>query len=174
MILIHLIAVLILNPQRGSGPAAGGAISQHRINEMAAAFLAVRREILQSDRMRMQGETLPAYCLKITKPLPAENTKSYELRLKDYEWSLKKLDTAKLILPLLPKLQNTSPANIAIWDRIYRQLKYLPDRLQKVHKAIDLAKKKHDGISMNKLGSELLLTIQLDVAVYDLLRDALP
>lgn len=168
------LSAMPLNSRAVSSAGQLNSIDQHHINEAAAACLTVRRDILENGHQRQPGETLPHYCIRIARPLPTESRNAYRLRLSGYEKSLAKLGGPELRLTKPPNLLNTLPANIAIWDRICRQLNYLPDRLQKVHRSIDTAIKKHDEISVHELGIQLLATIRFDIAVYDLLRDALP
>lgn len=167
-----LMVSLLFNLQSSLSSETKASISQKQINEMAALFLQVRRDILENGRIRKPGETVPAYCQKIAKPLQAETNEFYLLRLSFYDKSLNRLIDKKLDFSNRPKLIDTSPENVVIWDHMCRQLKYLPARLRKVHQAIEFAKKKNSDLIANELSKQLLVTIQFNIGIYDLLRDA--
>ncbi len=176
---ILLIYVLLLGGI-GCTPAEGQTqafLTQRRINDYSAALEKCRRSLLVSPGLRKQGETLPAYILRIAARLPGEDSAGYLKRENSYIDILQEASDSTASARVVPALKDTSAANVTLWKRAARDLGYLPKRMAQVRSAEGSASvqpaAQHGGPAP-ALATEMLTTIQLVIDAFSNLRDARP
>jgi len=149
-------------------------VTQHRINEMAAALDRARVALLEEPGLRQEGETLPGYLHRIAAPLPGEKPASYRIRIEGYLDALAQATDSTAPIRRVPALQEAGEANRLLWQKIARSVGYLPRRMVKLHAAWKETLSKPSAAGYSTLGAELTQTLTLMIVALNDLRDTRP
>ncbi len=127
-----------------SQPAA--TITQHRINELAAALERGRYALVEDVGLRGPNETLDAYLTRLIAPLPGEKPNRWKTRLESYVAALTRATEETATGRHIPALRDTGADNRRLWQRASQDLSHLPDRLTRLQAAWkDAQKTANDG-----------------------------
>jgi hypothetical protein len=151
----------------------GKPTSQRRINDYAAAIERCRRELLEEPKLRLPGETLPAYIARICSPLPGETRTAYLHRAAGYVRSIEKAAVAADSGKVMPTLVHADATNTAHWTRITKDIGYFDRRVDHVRDAWNRVEHSPD-LKADAFSAEVLTTLQLMIDAYGHLRDAAP
>ncbi len=173
LVVVCIAAVVCGNASRCRAQQ-GPAVSQRKINEMAASLDRCRRTLIETPAIRQQGETLPAYIQRISAPLVGESKTGYLKRVSSYVRALARTanETASFRVP--PTLKHADAANQSLWQRATRDISYLPKRMDHVAAAWSHAEQHTEPEQTKALATEILETVQLMIDAYTNLRDAAP
>jgi hypothetical protein len=149
-------------------------VTQHRINEMAAALERARVALIEETGLRQDGETLPGYLHRIAAPLPGEKPASYRIRIEGCLNALAQATDATAPIRRVPALQEAGEANRVLWQKIARSVGYLPRRMVKLHAAWKETLSKPNAADYSALGTELTQTLTLMIVALNDLRDTRP
>jgi hypothetical protein len=149
-------------------------VTQHRINEMAAALERARVALLEEPGLRQEGETLPGYLHRLAMPLPGEKPSSYRTRIEGYLNALAQATDATASIRRVPTLLEAGEANRLLWQKIARSVGYLPRRMVKLHAAWKETLSKPNAAGFSALGTEMTQTLALMIVALNDLRDARP
>jgi len=146
-------------------------VTQHCINRWAAAADDVRHAIVVDTGLRLPGEQLDAYLRRIALPLPNEMSQAYQKRIAGYFTAFQKANADLSQIRALPTLQNRTPTNLHTWQQIVRDAHSLPRQLRFLQ--IDWMRRNTTQGRLH-FARQFDATTNLYIALYDLLRDALP
>jgi hypothetical protein len=150
-----------------------GNMTQHRINEWAAALENARIALIEGTGLRHAGESLPSYLDRIAVPLPGESPAVYRARIARYLAALTQVTTATASARRLPRLSDADPANRQRWIRATQALSYLPTHLERLCVAWQ-ARTQADSPAAHLFPAELHECLNLIIAALAELRDAYP
>ncbi|WP_044949070.1 hypothetical protein [Chthonomonas calidirosea] len=166
--LCYLVAMACLLP---AACAEAMVVTQRCINQWAAAADDVRHAIVVDTGLRLPGEQLDAYLRRIALPLPNETPQAYQKRITAYFTAFQKANAHLSQIRELPTLQARTSTNLRIWQQIVLDAHSAPRQLHFLQ--IDWTRR-------NRAQGRLHFALQFDattnlyIALYNLLRDALP
>jgi hypothetical protein len=157
-----------------SAPASPAApITQHRINELAAALETARLNLIENTGLRRPGESLAAYLDRVVMPLPGESRPAYQARCAGYLTALAHAAAATASARRMPRLRDSSPANHQRWERATDALSYLPTHLDRLRAAWRHPPERNSPPPRALVG-ELRACLNFVIAALADLRDAYP
>jgi hypothetical protein len=173
-----------LLPQRVTAePMDGEALSQRRINELAASLQRARLALIENTGLRRPQEPLLAYFLRIVEIGSGEADQAYQARIKGYMETLTVAEKDTASLRTLPTLRHNAPANQRQWQQAIGALHLLPARIQKIRalwQALQQKERAQQQEQANRqspyrrLGMEFTQAMELILVAYNALRDAEP
>lgn len=110
-----LVMALVLTGAFACAQAPCPIITQHRVNEMAAALDQLHRSLVDDPHARMPGEPIEAYCLRMAGKLPKEAPAVWQKRQALWQRLIQSAARATkcLVMPVKPHI--TSAANLSQW-----------------------------------------------------------
>lgn len=149
------------------------AITQRRINEMAATLQRAQKALIEETRLRKNNEYLDKYFARIALQLPGEKLDRYDSRIEGYLHSLSDAEKTTRELHAQPTLHDKSDGNRKLWEVVSVSLSSLPVKMEK----LKLSWKQTKSVASGKgssLGAELTQTLRFIKTAYDALRNARP
>ena len=110
-----LAAAFMLTAGLACGQAPCPVMTQHRINEMAASLDQLHRSLVDDPHLRLPGESINAYCLRMASKLPKESPAEWQNRQALWQRLVLSAARATQCLRTAAKPHNTSAANLSLW-----------------------------------------------------------
>jgi len=156
-----------------SGPAA---LTQRRINEIAAALESAHSALIEGMGTRHPGELLPETFAHLAAKLPQETPAQHKARVERYLAILSRAVAASAPLRRMPALNDTSAGNRQVWQRAVQALDTLASyaarlRAQWPH---ELPKLSSPVAKPDSFDTDLAHAVWLVTGALRALRDAQP
>ncbi len=163
----------------------GTALTQRRINELAAVLQRARLALIEDTGLRRPQEPLPAYFSRIVGVGYGEAAPARVARIEGYIAALARAAQDTASIRQVPGLRNNDAANLQCWQRAVHALTLFPTRITKARAAWhDLRREETRNWQSSKmevvaapyrrLGAELTQAVELLLVAYNALRDARP